>query len=59
MTADDVVRHRLVKQIIIAYDKDSEERNLITNPRPKREGRQVDEKSKEEKSSADVKPEAD
>jgi phosphate starvation-inducible PhoH-like protein len=28
MTADDVVRHRLVKQIIIAYDKDSERRKL-------------------------------
>jgi len=27
MTADDVVRHRLVKQIIIAYDKESAERN--------------------------------
>ncbi|MCL4110248.1 UNVERIFIED_CONTAM: hypothetical protein GTU68_030632 [Idotea baltica] len=27
MTADDVVRHRLVKQIIIAYDKESERRN--------------------------------
>lgn len=27
MTADDVVRHRLVKQIIIAYDKESELRN--------------------------------
>ncbi|GLR17015.1 PhoH family protein [Portibacter lacus] len=27
MTADDVVRHRLVKQIIIAYDKESERLN--------------------------------
>ncbi len=27
MTADDVVRHRLVKQIIIAYDAESERRN--------------------------------
>lgn len=26
LTADDVVRHRLVKDIIIAFDKDSEKR---------------------------------
>lgn len=33
MTADDVVRHRLVKQIIIAYDKEAEDRNFADKKR--------------------------
>lgn len=45
MTADDVVRHRLVKQIIIAYDKESEERNAREKERRKmRENERGEEK---------------
>jgi phosphate starvation-inducible protein PhoH and related proteins len=37
LTADDVVRHRLVKEIIIAFDKDAEKRRAIEDKKEEEE----------------------
>jgi phosphate starvation-inducible PhoH-like protein len=37
LSADDVVRHRLVKDIIIAFDKDAERRRLLTEGEEKQD----------------------